>query len=68
MKTLDVRKKKADSGKIGLVKLKGQIQEVLPANQKLLLEGFLCATSSKVCSMGTTNNQLTLPTNCVICP
>ena len=42
MKTLDVRKKKADSGKIGLVKLKGWTQEVLQANQKLLIFARWC--------------------------
>ena len=47
LKTLEVRKKQADSGKIGLVTLKGRTQEVLPANQKLLLEGFVGANQAK---------------------
>ena len=47
LKTLEVRKKQAEGGKIGLVTLKGRTQEVLPANQKLLLEGFVGANQAK---------------------
>lgn len=41
LKTLEIRKKQAGNGNIGLVKLKGQAQYVLPANQKALVEGFV---------------------------
>lgn len=41
LRTLEVRKKQADSGTIGLVMLRGRTHEVLPANQKMMLEGFV---------------------------
>lgn len=43
LKTFEVKKKEAGDGKIGMVKLKGQPQHVLPVNQKTLLEGFVCS-------------------------
>lgn len=47
LKTLASRKRQTDSGKIGLVKLRGRTQKVLLANQKLLLEGFVHASHAK---------------------
>lgn len=43
LKTLRVRKHQAHSGMVGLVKLRGKSQEVLPANEKVVLEGFVHA-------------------------
>lgn len=43
LKKLEIRKKQAGDSKIGLVRLKGRDQDVLPANQKVLLEGFMCS-------------------------
>uniref|UniRef100_A0A3B3RBJ3 Gypsy retrotransposon integrase-like protein 1 n=1 Tax=Paramormyrops kingsleyae TaxID=1676925 RepID=A0A3B3RBJ3_9TELE len=45
LKVLEVRKKRAISGRIGMVRLKGRTQEVLPAGKKLLLEGVVRASS-----------------------
>lgn len=47
LKTLEIRKKQAGNGKIGRVKLKGRTQDVLPANQKALFEGFVCSNHSE---------------------
>lgn len=47
LKALEIRKKHSASGKLGFVKLKGQRQELLPANDKVLLEGYVCANQIK---------------------
>lgn len=45
LRTLQVRKKQATSGKLGFVRLGGREQEVLPAKQKVLLEGCMHVSS-----------------------
>lgn len=45
LRTLKLRRKQATSGELGFVKLRGRKQEVLPAKQKVLLEGYMCVNS-----------------------
>lgn len=45
-KVLSKRQKQASSGRLGLVKLKGRTNEILPAGQKILLEGYLVQSAS----------------------
>lgn len=40
-RVLNKRQKQVVSGKLGLVKLKGRTNEVLPAGQKILFEGYM---------------------------
>lgn len=40
-RVLNKRKKQVASGKLGLVKLKGRTHEVLPAGQKIIVEGYM---------------------------
>lgn len=46
LRTLQLRKKQATSGKLGFVKLRGKEQEILPAKQKVVLEGYMCVNSA----------------------
>lgn len=47
LKTLEIRRNQAKNGNIGLVKLKGQSQDVLPANQKVMVEGFVFSNQAE---------------------
>lgn len=45
LRTLKLRRKQATSGKLGFVKLRGREKEILPAKQKVLLEGCMWVNS-----------------------
>lgn len=45
LKTLKLRRNQNSSGRLGWVKLRSKKQKVIPAGQKVLLEGFACVNS-----------------------
>lgn len=45
LKTLQLRHKQNSDGRLGFVKLRGREQEVIPAGQKVVLEGFANVSS-----------------------
>lgn len=63
LRTLKLRRKQATSGELGFVKLRGKDQKVLPAKQKVLLEGYMHVNSvnTEKCALLEQPSRSTLP-------
>lgn len=63
LRTLQLRKKQATSGELGFLKLRGREQAVLPAKQRVPLEGYMCVNSvnTEKCALIEQPSRSTLP-------